>query len=294
MSLKTTAKRQTHGIDAETNCPECDGATYHDGHEVVCADCGVIVAVDRIDHGPEWRNFEDNPSNPSRVGPPRTETRHDNGLSTKIGRSRGESRATKRRRNWNQQTKMTTKADRALAHGLSEIQRLTSTLERGKAVRDRACRLFRNAQSDSLLRGRAIESMAAAAVAAACREQRVMCPLAEIAERSVADAQTIRRRMLTLASGLNLGLPPFEAPDHVRRLASELDLDDAVIHDAEQLAKRGVDAGVFQGRKPTGGAAACIYESHPTLTQIDVAEAADVTPVTLRSAWNALQDADLC
>lgn len=54
--------------------------------KITCRECGLVIAEDTLDRGPEWSRFHSDESNPARTGPPRTATRHDNGLSTVIGR----------------------------------------------------------------------------------------------------------------------------------------------------------------------------------------------------------------
>jgi len=67
----------------QPRCPDCDGQLRTEAEETVCSDCGLVVDTDRIDHGPEWRSFDDSRTNPKRTGAPLTEARHDRGLSTK-------------------------------------------------------------------------------------------------------------------------------------------------------------------------------------------------------------------
>mgnify|MGYP002760187302 CR=1 FL=1 len=69
----------------QPRCPDCDGQLRTEAEETVCSDCGLVVDTDRIDHGPEWRSFDDSRTNPKRTGAPLTEARHDRGLSTEIG-----------------------------------------------------------------------------------------------------------------------------------------------------------------------------------------------------------------
>ena len=38
---------------ATTACPECSGRLDESGDETVCSECGLVVAEDRIDRGPE-------------------------------------------------------------------------------------------------------------------------------------------------------------------------------------------------------------------------------------------------
>lgn len=69
-----------------TPCPECGGQVRTNTVETVCEDCGLVIDEQKIDHGPEWRSFEDDEETPNRTGAPLTVARHDRGLSTKIGR----------------------------------------------------------------------------------------------------------------------------------------------------------------------------------------------------------------
>ncbi|PSP51431.1 transcription initiation factor IIB, partial [Halobacteriales archaeon QH_1_68_42] len=70
-----------------TTCPECEGSLRSDDRETVCTRCGLVVAEDNIDRGPEWRSFADDETERERTGAPLTRSRHDRGLSTEIGRS---------------------------------------------------------------------------------------------------------------------------------------------------------------------------------------------------------------
>ncbi|GAA5434826.1 hypothetical protein Hjap01_04318 [Haloarcula japonica] len=65
-------------------CPECDGRVTTNAVETVCEDCGLVIDEQRIDHGPEWRAYDDEER--ERTGAPLTAARHDRGLSTEIGR----------------------------------------------------------------------------------------------------------------------------------------------------------------------------------------------------------------
>ena len=134
-----------------------------------------MIEEQRLDHGPEWRAYDVDER--ERTGAPLTAARHDRGLSTEIGRGTdangNELSEQKRRRLARMRREQTcgrwrSKAERNLAHGLGEARRLASTLELSESVRDRACQLFRSAQSEDLLRGRSAEAIAAASVYGAC------------------------------------------------------------------------------------------------------------------------------
>ena len=69
-------------------CPECGSTRLmrdYECAEIVCMNCGFVVAAKLADRGPEWRAFDDEQrAKRARVGAPLTFTIHDKGLSTMI------------------------------------------------------------------------------------------------------------------------------------------------------------------------------------------------------------------
>ncbi len=91
-TVRTMATRDIYetGFDKDVRtessanqCPECDGWVMTNAAETVCKDCGLIIDEQRIDHGPEWREYDEECE---RTGAPLTAVRHDRGLSTELGR----------------------------------------------------------------------------------------------------------------------------------------------------------------------------------------------------------------
>lgn len=67
-TVRTMATRNIYetGFDenaqTESNanqCPECDGRVTTNAVETACEDCGLVIDEQRIDHGPEWRAYDD-------------------------------------------------------------------------------------------------------------------------------------------------------------------------------------------------------------------------------------------
>jgi len=283
---------------AVTVCPECEGSLASDDTETVCTQCGLVVAEDTIDRGPEWRSFADDEINRERTGAPLTRSRHDRGLSTEIGRStrlkgRKRRRVARMRRQHNR-TKIGSKAERNQVYGFTEVRRLVGALGLSDHVRDRACVLFESAQEEDLLRGRSLEGFAAAAVYATCRTSDVSRTVEEV----TADAKATRAELRAAYDALNreLGLPtgPIDPREYVPRFASDLDVPDAVERRARELVERAHEEGLVAGRNPAGVAAACLYtaarDRDYTLTQQRAADVADVTPVTLRGTYQDLEN----
>ena len=283
-------------------CPECHGKLRTRDSETVCTECGLVVAEDHIDHGPEWRSFDgDDDSNRKRTGAPLTRSRHDRGLTTEIGYGKRSTRLTGRKRRrvarmrrQHDRARISSKSERNRVYAFTEIRRLVGALQLPENVRDRACVLFESAQSEDLLRGRSLEGFAAATVYATCRTAAVSRTLAEVVERSRADRDELKAAYDALNRDLGLPTGPIDPREYLPRFASELDLPVPTEKRARELVGDAEDRNVVAGRNPGGVAAACLYaaarERGDDLTQRDAADVADVTPVTLRSTYYDLQN----
>ena len=91
---------------------------------------------------------------------------------------------------------------------------------------------------------------------------------------------------------LGLLTGPVDPAEFLPRFASELNLPTRIEGRARELCAELRGTGHFAGRNPCGVAAGCLYaaarEANYPLTQKRVAEAADVTPVTVRSTYRVL------
>src|SRR6056297_528906 len=87
-TVVTEQERTERQAADRQQCPECDGRVVTDDEhaETVCTECGLVVAEDEIDRGPEWRAFDSTERDEkARVGAPTTKLMHDKGLSSQIG-----------------------------------------------------------------------------------------------------------------------------------------------------------------------------------------------------------------
>jgi transcription initiation factor TFIIB len=279
-------------------CPECEGQLTADAEETICADCGLVVSEHRIDHGPEWRSFADDDTNPKRTGSPLTRSRHDRGLSTEIGRStrlKGRKRRQMSRlRRQHNRAQISSKRERNQVYAFTEIRRIVGALELPEGLRERACTLVRSAQKEDLLQGRSLEGFAAASIYVACRVASVARTVEEVVDVARADAAELRAAYDALNRELGLPTGPIDPAEYVPRFASDLDVDQTVERRAEQLASEAMESGIAVGRNPSGVAAACLYTASQHhdggLTQRETADIAGVTPVTLRNTYSDLTD----
>lgn len=279
-------------------CPECSGGLARQGDETVCNQCGLVVSTDRIDHGPEWRNFDGESDSGERTGAPLTRSRHDRGLSTEIGRDtrlkgRKRRRLARMRRQHNR-AQIRSKAERNRVYGFTEIRRLVGALSLPKDIREQSCVLFESAQDAALFQGRSLEGFAGAAVYAVCRVRGISRTVEEIVEHARGDEAELRVAYDAMNRELGLATGPIDPTEYVPRYATTLNVPARVQRRASRLAVEAQEQGIVGGRNPSGVAAACLYtaarEEDYDLTQQDAADVAGVTPVTLRSTYYELQD----
>ena len=288
--------------DRTPTCAECGGQVRTNSIETACEDCGLIIDEQLIDHVPDWRGSTDRSDSQKRVGPPRTVARHDNGLSTEIGRWRdgngtqlaGSKRSRLyRMRREHSRGRFGSKAERNLAHGLGEIRRITSALGLSELIRNQACQLFRSAQNEDILRGRSIEAIAAGSVYGTCRCNGLGRTINEIAALARVNQHRVMNAYKVLNKELGLPTQPIRPSGFVPRLASELGVSHPVRHRAQRLAEHSETVDKTVGVRPSGFAAACLYKAsqeygHP-LTQREVADVAKVTPTTVRAHQNTIE-----
>jgi transcription initiation factor TFIIB len=128
--------------------------------------------------------------------------------------------------------------------------------------------------------------LAAASVYAACRCNGLPRTLSEIG--GVAKVATDRVDHAYNVLNHELGLPAVPTPpvEYVPR-------PDEIRYRAKTLAEQAVDNGLANGCNSVELAAACVYvaarERGERVIQTDLAELANVTPVTLRARWKDLQ-----
>jgi transcription initiation factor TFIIB len=289
------ARRETG--EPVDGCPECDGRLDESGGETVCLECGLVVGEHRIDHGPEWRSFADDETNPERTGAPLVRSRHDRGLSTEIGHTRATGR---KRRMWarlrrqHNRARISTKRERNQVYAFTEVRRLVGALSLPTSAREQACALVRSAQEEDLLRGRSLEGFAAAAVYAACRVAGVARTREEVADAARASLSEQQAAYDALNRELGLPVGPIDPAEYVPRFASRLDVDRRVERRAREYAEAAVEESIASGRDPSGVAAACLYTASRDhgagVTQSESASVADVTPVTLRNTYTDLRE----
>ncbi len=283
-------------------CPDCGSKYFREDErrgETVCAKCGLVMEEDKIDASPEWRAFdEEQMSRRTRAGAPLTFTKHDKGLTTEIGRGRGElfkvapSKRAQYYRLTKWQKRLVESKDRNLSFALSELQRLISFLGLPRSVHEQVAKKYEQAVDRGLVRGRSMESVIAALLYTVCREMQTPRTLEEIAEASGVERREIGRTYRYIARELGMRILPAMPKDYVPRFASMLGLSDRTQARAIRYLDKAKKIEASSGKGPTGVAAAALYIAAvlegEKRTQREIADAIGVTEVTIRNRFKEL------
>ncbi|MFH1445471.1 MAG: transcription initiation factor IIB [Nanoarchaeota archaeon] len=283
-------------------CPECGSKniTYdHARGEMTCSVCGVVISESMIDTTQEWRAFDDDQrSRRVRTGAVLTPTKHDQGITTEIGKGRGElfKVTSKKRAQYYRLTKwhkrLIKSKDRNLSFAFSELQRLISFLHLSKAVHEKVAKLYQQAVNKGLVRGRSTESIIAALLYTTCREEGAPRTLDEISKASNIDKRDIGKTYRYIARKLSIRILPAKAQDYVPRFGSLLNLSEKVQVKSVEVLDRAAKSDVTSGKGPIGVAAAALYIAAvlegEKKTQREVADTIGVTEVTIRNRYKEM------
>jgi len=287
-------------------CPECGGTRLmrdYECAEIVCMDCGFVVAAKLADRGPEWRAFDDEQrAKRARVGAPLTYTIHDKGLSTMIdwhdrdiyGKrlSPGQKAQIYRLRKWQRRIRVSDATERNLAFALSEISKIANSLNLPKNILETASVIYRKAVKEHLIRGRSIQGVTSAAIYVACRQCGLARTLEEIAQASNINKKEVGRSYRFLIKELNYFIPPLKPSQYITKFSNQLTMQGKVEEIAHKILTTARDLKLTSGRGPTGIAAAASYIASVLTgerkTQREIAEIAQVTEVTIRNRYKEL------
>jgi len=287
-------------------CPECGSTRVmrdYDCAEIVCMDCGVVIATKLADRGPEWRAFDkEQRAKRTRVGAPLTYTIHDKGLSTMIdwhdrdiyGRklAPGQKAQIYRLRKWQRRIRVSDATERNLAFALSEISKIANNLSLPRNILETASVIYRKAVKEHLIRGRSIQGVTAAAIYLSCRQCKLARTLDEIAEASTIDKKEVGRSYRFLVRELGYFIPPVKPSQYVSKFSNQLTMQGKAEEIAHKILVMARELRLTSGRGPTGIAAAASYIASVLMgerkTQREIAEIAQVTEVTIRNRYKEL------
>jgi transcription initiation factor TFIIB len=273
--------------------------------EIICRNCGMVMLDNVQETRPEWRSFTTDDANNtrSRTGMPTSLARHDKGLATIIGRANKDAsgqvldaamRTTMERlRTWDFRTQAHTSTDRNLRQAFSELNRLKDKLGLPDSVIEKTAYIYRKVQERGLVRGRTISSVLAAAAYIACREMGMSRTLDDIAHLNNIKHKELARTFRLLVLELDLKVPMIDPMKCVVKVANKAKLSEKTKRQAMNIMHDIIKSGASAGKDPMGLAGSVIYMSSintgETITQMDIADAAGVTEVTIRNRYKDIK-----
>ena len=294
-------------LEIQTSCPECKSSLIDDvqSGELICSTCGIVVAEQMADYGPETRstNLEDK-MRLARATGQTTYSQHDLGITTEIsistkdfsGKTISSQVANQmyNLRKWQQRVRVSSPRERRLSNVLSRIGETCENVSLSKNVLETASMIYRNLDGKVEVKGKSVTSISAATVYMACKQCNVVRSLEEIC-RGVCQPKDVKaktklaaRYYRTLVMELGTDTAPVLTMDkYISKIANLTKTDVRVERLALEIAQKTKNNNLADGKAPNGIAAAYLYVASillgQSVLQRDVSSVAGVTEVTIRN-----------
>jgi transcription initiation factor TFIIB len=294
-------------IEIEKSCPECESTLVDDTQngERFCSACGVIVAEQMADYGPETKSSSlEEKMKLARATGQTTYSQHDLGITTEIaigtkdfsGKSINSQVANQMHnlRKWQQRVRVSTPRERRLSIVLAKIGETCKTLALSKNVLETASMIYRNLDGKVEVKGKSVVSISAATIYMACKQCAVVRSLDEIC-RGLCNPKDLKaktklaaRYYRTMVMELGNSTAPVVTMDkYISKIANLTGTDVRVERLALEIFEKTKDRNLADGKAPNGIAAAYLYVASILLgqnvLQRDVSSVAGVTEVTIRN-----------
>jgi transcription initiation factor TFIIB len=271
--------------------------------EIICGSCGRVSPDKAMENRAEWRTFSSENISRQRVGSPSSLAFHDMGLSTIIGKVNKDSAGhnldasmdyrMQRLRTWDARTRVQAAGHRSLMQAFSELERLKDKLGLSNAIVQKTAYIYRKAQEKRLARGRSVSSILAAATYIACREMGAARTLRDFTEITNVKRKALSRSYRLLVLKLDIKVPSMDLMKCIAKIANKAKLGEKTQRMAMFTMNDLINKEIAAGKDPMSLAATVLYLSCLTngeaTTQKEIAEAAGVTEVTIRTRFKDLK-----
>jgi len=289
------------------SCPECKSTLVDDmqNGEIICSGCGVVVADQIADFGPETisSNLEDKMKLARATGQT-TYSQHDLGITTEIslgtkdfsGKTINHEVANQMHnlRKWQQRIRVSSPRERRLANVLVKMGETCDGLNLSKNVLETASMIYRNLDEHIDVKGKSVVSITAATIYMACKQCEVIRSLEEICREIVPSKDVKSKTKLaaryyrTMVMEMGQVTAPVVTMDkYISKIANMTQTEVRVERLALEIAEKTKDSSISDGKAPNGIAAAYLYVASVLLQQNvlqrDVSSVAGVTEVTIRN-----------
>jgi transcription initiation factor TFIIB len=297
-----TTVRQTSACSL---CKSESLITDTESGEVICSTCGMVIS-DKIQETKPRRllNSVDIYKERERTGMPTSLAQADMGLSTVISRSNKDAGGYEiepsmastmhRLRTWDFRTKVSSGSHQNLIYAFKELDTLKDKLGLPDAIIEKTAYIYRKAQQRGLARGRSVSALLTASIYTVCRQMGIPRTLDDMAIISNTKRKSIAKCYRQIIFELDLKLPIIDTTKCIARVANKVNLSERTKHQAIDLMNDVVKSGLSAGKDPMGLAATVVYAScvrtGERKSQIDIANAADITEVTIRNRFKDIKN----
>jgi len=198
-----------------------------------------------------------------------------------------------RLRTWDLRIQAYSPSDRNLRQAFGILERVKDKLGLSEPVIEKTAYLYRKAQERGLVRGRTITSVLSAAIYISCREMGIARTLNDIASLTNLRRKELARTFRLLILELDLKIPVVDPMKCIAKVANKTKLSERTKRQAMDIMISVTKRGISAGKDPMGLAGSVLYMSSKNsgepITQMDIANAAGVTEVTIRNRFRDLK-----
>jgi len=289
-------------------CSACESSLIDDiaNGEIICSGCGIVVAEQMEDHGPEVKsNRLEDKMKLARATGQTTYSQHDLGIATEIsigtkdfsGKTINSEIANQMNhlRKWQKRVRVSSSRDRRLSNVLAKISEVSQNCSLPKNVVETASKIYRSLDGkDIQVKGKSVLSISAAVIYLACKQCAIVRSLEEIIQATTpmkeakAKVKLASRYYRTLVMELGTVTAPVLTMDkYISKIANMTNTDTRVERLALEIAEKTKNRSITDGKAPNGIAAAYLYVSSilmgQSILQRDVSSVSGVTEVTIRN-----------
>lgn len=175
----------------------------------------------------------------------------------------------------------------------SELQRIAGNVCLPTSVKQEAAFICHKALKERLVQGRAVVRVAAAALYATCRENKIPRTLREISEASHLSKKVIARDYRLLLYKLNLRTPNHDPIKYLSKIAETTKISNMTKERAFKILMDAKNDRTIIGKNPIGLAAGALYlackQNHEKKQQKQIAEVIGITDTTIRTCSKLLE-----
>ena len=289
-------------------CSACESSLIDDvaNGEIICSGCGIVVAEQMEDHGPEVKSTRlEDKMKLARATGQTTYSQHDLGIATEIslgskdfsGKTINSEIASQMNniRKWQKRVRISSSRDRRLSNVLAKISEVSQNCSLPKNVVETASKIYRSLDSKHIqVKGKSVLSISAAVIYLACKQCAIVRSLEEIIQGTTtmkeakAKTKLASRYYRTLVMELGTVTAPVLTMDkYISKIANMTNTDTRVERLALEIAEKTKNRSITDGKAPNGIAAAYLYVSSilmgQSILQRDVSSVSGVTEVTIRN-----------